>query len=128
MILIVDDSPVVQRLLSMTLQRVGYEVTVVSSGFEALDVLRNTPIDLAILDLAMPEMDGLTLLQKIRSGTNHPRLPVIMLTASGQDEDRRMARQCGANNFLTKPASSHILIETVERLLQKTDSQDRTRA
>src|SRR6476469_7871093 len=102
-ILIVDDSPVIQRLLSLTLQRAGHHMLAVSNGYEALELLSATPIDLAIVDLAMPEMDGLTLLQAIRAGAKHPYLPVIMLTASGQDPDRLTAREAGANDFLTKP-------------------------
>ena len=116
-ILIVDDSPVVQRLLSVTLQRVCYQVLAVSNGYEALERLEDRQIDLAIIDLAMPEMDGLTLLRAIRTDANHPDLPVIMLTASGQDQDRLDARAAGANDFLTKPASSLTLIGTVGRLL-----------
>ena len=116
-ILVVDDSPVIQRLLSLTLQRAGYHVLAVSNGQEALERLGDTAIDLAIVDLAMPEMDGLTLLQTIRSDAIHPQLPVIMLTASGQDQNRLTAREAGANAFLTKPASSRVLIETVGRLL-----------
>jgi DNA-binding response OmpR family regulator len=116
-ILIVDDSPVIQRLLSLTLQRAGYHMLAVSNGYEALELLSATPIDLAIVDLAMPEMDGLTLLQAIRAGAQHSYLPVIMLTASGQDQDRLTAREAGADDFLTKPASSRVLIETVNRLI-----------
>ena len=114
---IVDDSPVVQRLLSATLQRVSHQTLVVSNGYEALEQLDDHPVDLAIIDLAMPEMDGLTLLKAIRADAKHPDLPVIMLTASGQDQDRLAARAAGANDFLTKPASSRTLIETVGRLL-----------
>jgi len=116
-ILIVDDSPVIQRLLSLTLQRERHDILTVSNGFEALELLGDRQIDLAIVDLAMPEMDGLTLLKAIRADATHPHLPVIMLTASGQDQDRVTARAAGANDFLTKPASSRVLIETVGRLL-----------
>jgi CheY-like chemotaxis protein len=116
-ILIIDDSPVTQRLLSLTLQRAGHHIFTVSNGHEALELLGDSVIDLAIVDLAMPEMDGLTLLQAIRADARHPALPGIMLTASGQDQDRLTARAAGANDFLTKPASSRMLIETVGRLL-----------
>jgi two-component system chemotaxis response regulator CheY len=117
-ILIVDDSPVVQRLLSVTLQRDGHHVLAVSNGREALELLGVAQIDLAIVDLAMPEMDGLTLLRAIRANQYDPQLPVIMLTASGQDQDRLNARAAGATDFLTKPASSRDLVATVGRLLR----------
>jgi CheY-like chemotaxis protein len=116
-ILIVDDSPVIQRLLCLTLQREGHDVSTVSNGREALAMLSNGCFDLAIVDLAMPEMDGITLLRQIRANQHCPQIPVIMLTASGQDEDRVMAGKAGANDFLTKPANSRVLAQTVSRLL-----------
>ena len=117
-ILVVDDSPVVQRLISLTLQRSDHDVFAVSSGYEALDLLDAIHIDLAIIDLAMPEMDGLTLLRALRANVRHPYFPVVMLTASGQDHDRLIARDAGANDFLTKPASSRVLTDIVSRLLR----------
>ena len=116
-ILIVDDSPVMQRLLSLTLQRVGYDVSSVSNGREALVLLSDGCFDLAIVDLAMPEMDGITLVRHIRANQHCPHIPVIMLTASGQDQDRVLAGEAGANDFLTKPANSRVLAEAVSRLI-----------
>lgn len=116
-ILVVDDSPVIQRLLQHTLRRVGYAVTVASSGVEALAQLREGRFDLVIADLSMPDIDGLTLLRTIRSDPQHKDLPLLMLTASGQDQDRIDARAAGASAFLTKPASSQDLIATVSELI-----------
>lgn len=116
-ILIVDDAPVIQRLLSLTLRRVGHTVVTVSDGYEALELMGDMAIDLAIVDLAMPDMDGLTLLHMIRTDATYSSLPVIMLTASGQDHDRLRAREAGANDFLTKPTSSRELIATISRLM-----------
>lgn len=116
-ILIVDDSPIIQRTLSYTLQKANHAVVAYSNGKEALTRLAEGGIELAIIDLAMPEMDGLTLLKKIRAEPVYKSLPIIMLTASGQDEDRVSAREAGANAFLTKPASSHELTEMVQHLL-----------
>jgi DNA-binding response OmpR family regulator len=116
-ILIVDDSPVMQRLLCLTLQRDGHDVSTVSNGREALSLLSDVRFDLAIVDLAMPEMDGIALVRQIRSNQRCPHLPVIMLTASGQDADRVLAGEAGADDFLTKPANSRVLIETVHRLI-----------
>jgi CheY-like chemotaxis protein len=116
-ILIVDDYLVTQRVLSTQLRKNGYEVWTASSAREALARLTETPIDLAILDIAMPEIDGLMLLRQLRCDTRYQALPVIMLTASGQDQDRIEAREAGANDFLSKPASSRELLDTVQRLL-----------
>lgn len=116
-ILVVDDYPVVQRLLRHTLEREGHGVFVASDGYQALDFLGENAVDLIIMDVAMPDMDGLELLQRVRADEGFQDVPIIMLTASGQDEDRVVAREAGADEFLSKPASSRELIETVNRLL-----------
>lgn len=114
-ILVVEDYPVTQRVLSLTLRNNGYDVLVAANGLEAIDLLRETSVDLALVDIAMPEMDGLTLLRHLRSDPQFISLPIIMLTASGQDDDRALALSIGANGFLSKPASSQQLIETVSQ-------------
>jgi CheY-like chemotaxis protein len=116
-ILIVDDSPVSQRLLGYTLQRCGYEIVMAGHGGEALDRLAERAVDLVISDLEMPEVDGLTLLRLIREDRRYHALPIVMLTSSGQDQDRLSAQIAGASDFLTKPTSSRELIETVSRLV-----------
>jgi CheY-like chemotaxis protein len=117
-ILVVDDSPMSQRLLGYTLSRCGYTVITAGHGREALERLAEAPVDLVIADLAMPEIDGLTLLRLLRADGRYRDLPLVMLTASGHDEDRLMAKAAGADDFLTKPASSREVIETVGRLTQ----------
>jgi len=116
-ILVVDDSPVILRLLGYTLQRNGHAVIMAGHGREALERLAETSVDLVIADLAMPEVDGLTLLRQLRADRRYHALPLVMLTASGQDQDRLVAQAAGANDFLTKPASSHELLDTVNRLV-----------
>jgi two-component system chemotaxis response regulator CheY len=116
-ILIVDDNFTIQRVISHTLRREGYEVILADHGLMALELLQTQSVDLAIVDIAMPEMDGLTLLRHLRSQAEYQTLPIIMLTASGQDEDREVAKSQGANDFLTKPTGSHELIAAVERHL-----------
>ncbi len=116
-ILVVEDYPVTQRVLSLTLRNSGHDVTVAGDGEEALRKLGQAPVDLALVDIAMPEIDGLTLLRHLRSDNRFQSLPVIMLTASGQDEDRAMALSIGADGFLNKPTSSRELIETISRFV-----------
>ena len=116
-ILVVDDYPVAVKLLAYTLRTDGHDVLPASSGQDALDVLARETVELAIFDLVMPEMDGVTLLRRVRSDPRWADLPVIMLTGSAQDDDREVAREAGANDFLTKPASSREVLETVRRLL-----------
>lgn len=116
-ILVVDDYVVTQRVLSTQLRKGGYEVITAGSGQEALAYLAQRRFDLAIIDVAMPEMDGITLLEKLRKERSETKLPVIMLTASALDEDRIRAEAAGATNFLTKPISSWELLDVVNRQL-----------
>jgi DNA-binding response OmpR family regulator len=118
-ILIADDSLIIQRILSLTLRKAGYEVRVADDGKIALDMLAQEPVDILIADLSMPEVDGIELLRRVRADLRHAKLPVVMLTASGQDQDREVAREMGASAFLTKPASSGELLATIDRLLPK---------
>lgn len=116
-ILIVDDNAVLRRVISVTLRKAGHTLLTAANAAEAVQQLAETPVDLMLLDVAMPETDGLTLLRKLRMDARYRDLPIVMLTASGQDEDRVVARTEGANDFLTKPASSAELVETVRRWL-----------
>lgn len=116
-ILVVDDSPVIQRMLSFTLKRNRHTVLTARHGKLALATLEKHKVDLVITDVTMPEMDGLTLLKELRSDTRYQSLPVVMLTASGQEGDRMDAEAEGANGFLTKPTSSRELTQTVNQLL-----------
>ncbi len=117
-ILIVDDDPNNQRMLSYTLRKAGYEVRVAANGQLGLDTLHEFLPDMAILDLAMPVMDGMTLLRHIRADEHLRPVPVIILTASGDDMAHIAVQNAGANGFLTKPTSSRALIEMVQKILQ----------
>lgn len=118
-ILVVDDEPNNQRILTYTLNKAGYESTAISDGDNTLNWLQaNTP-DLAILDVSMPGMDGITLLQHIRAMPKFSSLPVVILTGSGDDDERVRAESFGIQGFLTKPASSKTVLETVSNLLKK---------
>ncbi|MBL8153747.1 MAG: response regulator [Anaerolineae bacterium] len=116
-ILIVEDYPVTQRVLSLTLRNNGHDVAVAGDGQEALNFLTGEVVDLMLVDIAMPEMDGMTLLRHLRNDDRFQALPIVMLTASGQDEDRAEALSIGADGFLTKPTSSRELIDTVNRFV-----------
>jgi CheY-like chemotaxis protein len=116
-ILVVDDYSVTLRVLGHILEHGGYDVLTAGNGMEALETLAEMPVDLVISDIAMPEMDGLSLLRNLRADERFESLPIIMLTASGQDEDRRVAETTGANGFLTKPVGSAELLDAVGRFV-----------
>ena len=117
-ILVVDDEPVTNRLLSLMLQRINHSVITANNGIEALSYLDKTHIDRMITDINMPDMNGLTLLEELRADQRHKNMPVIVLTAIGQEHMSQLAVQKGATNFLTRPISSWELKEAVTHCLQ----------
>lgn len=116
-ILATDDDLITQRVLSHTLKKQGHTVILASHGFETLDLLAENTVDLLIIDLLMPQMDGLTLLNRIRSHATYRHLPVIMLTAQGIDPAQLVNNPDKIDAFLNKPTSSRELVDTVNRLL-----------
>jgi CheY-like chemotaxis protein len=116
-ILIVDDQMLTHRVIGHVLAKDGYKTLSAYNGLEALKYLEVEAIDLLISDLAMPEMDGLTLLNEVRNNPKFNLMPIIMLTASGNDHDKVLAKAAGADVFLSKPASSREISEVVARLL-----------
>jgi chemosensory pili system protein ChpA (sensor histidine kinase/response regulator) len=117
-ILVVEDYAVTQRLLGYILQVGGHLVTPAYNGSDALTKLSEHVFDLMIIDITMPTMDGLTLLHHIRADQRYLNLPIVMLTASGDDRHRREAMAGGASTFLTKPVSSTHLSSVVNDLLK----------
>ena len=116
-ILVVDDSPVIRRVLSVTFERNGYEVEAAEDGEEALSIMEDVDFDIIYSDIRMPNMDGIALLQEIRKSYSSTELPVIMLTAVGEEKDRERALKHGANAILTKPSSSHEIIATLQKYI-----------
>jgi putative two-component system response regulator len=121
-ILVVDDERGVLEVIRESLLSEGYIVHTAMSGPEALDTLRERPIDLVITDIAMPGMDGVELLNRISE--MHPELPVVMITGHGGSEAARKTLQTGAVDFVTKPFSIRELPVVVERNLTRR-SQER---
>ena len=116
-ILVVEDHSVTQRVLGKRLRDAGYEVTTANDGLEALTLLAEYRPDLIISDIAMPGMDGLTLLQHVRQDARLQTVPFLMLTTSVLDQHRQEAIERGASGFLEKPVSSWELDATVRKLL-----------
>lgn len=117
-VLIAEDEPHIVESLSFILSREGFEVTSAADGEAAFQSLSDNRPDLMILDVMLPKMNGFDVLRQVRA---HPRLhtlPVIMLTAKGQAQDRRTAESIGANAFITKPFSNKDVVESVRRLAE----------
>jgi CheY-like chemotaxis protein len=116
-ILIVDDTPQIHRLLTLMLKRINHTTITADSGTKALEQLEKTPVDLIITDLNMPEMSGFTLLEKVRAKEKFKNLPIIMLSATGQEQASRVAKQKGANSFMSQPVSTWELNRVVSECL-----------
>jgi DNA-binding response OmpR family regulator len=124
-ILVVDDEEKVCQSLEEILRLENYQVAAVTSGADALSVLRVDNFDLVLLDLKMPGVDGIDVLRSIRS--NNPETRVILLTGHGSLETAIEALRLGANDYLLKPASSGEILNSVERALSARAEQIRKR-
>jgi DNA-binding response OmpR family regulator len=116
-ILIAEDEPNIVESLSFILRRAGFEVETVVDGAVALDRVRRQSFAAVILDIMLPGMNGLDVLQAIRTDRLLANLPVLVLTAKGQERDRRLAEEGGANVFITKPFSNAEVVAHVTRLI-----------
>lgn len=115
-VLIAEDEPHIVESLSFVLQREGFSVVSVLDGEAALRHLRSDPPDLVILDLMLPRMNGFEVLKAVKSDPALQSVPVLILTAKGQAQDRRMAEEIGVDSFMTKPFSNRDIVAQVHRL------------
>ena len=115
-VLVAEDEPNIAESLSFLLGRAGFEVSVVGDGRAALDDALSEPPDVLVLDVMLPNMDGYEVLRQLRAKDHTSALPVLILTAKGQREDRETALDAGANMFITKPFTNAQIIAAVEEL------------
>lgn len=116
-ILVVEDSPTQSEQLKYMLEELGHFVNVAANGNQALDKLRETQPTLVISDIVMPEMDGYTLCQKIKSDENLKNIPVILVTALSDPDDIMKGLESGADNFVTKPYERKYLLKIIQQIL-----------
>ncbi len=117
-IALVDDDKNILTSVSMALEAEGFEVETYTDGAEALDGIGRKPVDLAILDIKMPRMDGMELLDRIRRNNN---LPVIFLTSKDDEVDEVLGLRLGADDYIKKPFSQRLLIERIRALLRRSE-------
>jgi len=118
-ILIVDDSPTVLKFVSYSLKSSGFEVVSASDGMNALEKISaiERKIDLVITDLNMPNMDGYTLISKLRNNIEYTETPIIILSSEEDESDIRMGSDVGADSYLIKPFKSSVLLQEVNKYL-----------
>ncbi len=119
-ILIVDDDLEIRRLLVDYLVRNGFEAIAVRDGREMWQALERHAVDLIVLDLMLPGSDGLTLCRDLRAKPGKPNLPVLMLTARGEDTDRIIGIEMGADDYLVKPFNPRELLARIKSILRRT--------
>jgi two-component system alkaline phosphatase synthesis response regulator PhoP len=118
-ILIVDDEPDILELLRYNLMREGFHVGVAGSGEEALKIIRSQSPDLVLLDLMLPGMDGLEVCRLLRNDNATKHLPVVMITAKGEEADVVTGLELGADDYVTKPFSPRVLSARVKSVLRR---------
>jgi two-component system OmpR family response regulator len=115
-ILIADDDPHIREMLGIALSRAGYDTLTASQGAAALELALNSPPDLIVLDIGLPEMDGLEVCRRLRASSD---LPVLFLTARDDELDRVLGLEMGADDYVTKPFSPRELVARVKAILKR---------
>jgi two-component system alkaline phosphatase synthesis response regulator PhoP/two-component system response regulator VicR len=117
-ILVVDDERHIVRLVEVNLSRAGYDVATAYDGVEALEKVEEEDLDMIVLDVMMPRMDGFEVLKRLQADPDTQDIPVIMLTAKAQDADIFRGWSSGVSSYLTKPFNPRELLTFVERIFQ----------
>jgi DNA-binding response OmpR family regulator len=120
-ILVVDDETLYQHLLRVNLEKEGYTVITANNGEDALEYVAGKHVDLAILDISMPKLDGIQTCERIRQFSS---LPIIFLTARGEESDRVRGLNVGADDYIVKPFSATELVARVRAVLRRAASSE----
>ncbi len=118
-ILVVDDEEDILELLRFNLSREGYQISCAASGEDALSFVRSEIPDLIVLDLMLPGMDGLEVTKSLKNNLSTKDIPIVMLTAKGEEADIVTGLELGADDYITKPFSPRILVARVRAVLRR---------
>lgn len=121
-ILIAEDEPSILEALSFVMQRAGWTVQSVTDGEAVISAVRRLRPRVLVLDVMMPKQSGFEVLKQIRNDQDTKSLPVLVLTAKGQQQDRRVAEELGADRFVTKPYSNIEVVDAVRTLLESKET------
>ena len=121
-ILIADDEPNIREVISFALERAGFATVTARNGNEALQQFRRGPLDLIVLDIGMPEMDGLELCRQIRKTSE---VPILFLSARDEEIDRVLGLEIGGDDYVTKPFSTRELVARVNVILKRARSGEK---
>ncbi len=127
-VLIVEDETDLVKLLKYNLEKEGFRVSYATDGAVALSEVRRDPPDLVILDLMLPGLDGLEVCRQLRRNDRFVRIPVLILSARGEEADRVVGLELGADDYVTKPFSTREVIARVRALLRRNEPADAQRS
>lgn len=116
-ILVVDDEVDFVQLVTLRLEAAGYEAPCAYDGQQALDQVQRLMPDLVILDLMLPRIDGFKVCRLLKFDKRYKKIPVLIMTARAQREDRELAMECGADAYVTKPFNGQLLVVRLQGLL-----------
>ena len=116
-ILAVDDSPSMRQMVGQTLRAAGYDVIEAADGVEALEVAKERVVDVVITDVNMPNMDGITLVTRLRALPSYRLVPLLLLTTESAPERKAEGKQAGATGWMVKPFNPDQLLATLARVL-----------
>jgi DNA-binding response OmpR family regulator len=120
-ILVVDDEAILVDTIAYNLEQAGYQVITAADGVSALEAARRTTLDLIILDIMLPETDGLEVCRQLRRESNTATTPIMMLTAKGDEIDKVVGLEVGADDYVTKPFGRRELLARVRALLRRAE-------
>jgi phosphate regulon transcriptional regulator PhoB len=123
-ILIIEDDRDIVELVRYNLAQEGFQVTSVGDGASGLAQVKKSPPDVLLLDLMLPKLSGLEICKEIRRDTSLNRLPILMVTARGEEADRVVGLEMGADDYVTKPFSPRELVARVKALLRRVSPPD----
>ncbi len=123
-ILVVDDETNILELIKYNLEKEGYEVLLATNGVSAVEIAKREKPDLILLDVMLPQLDGLSACREIRSNDETRKIPIIMLSARGEEFDKVLGLEMGADDYVTKPFSSRELIARIKASLRRQQEEN----
>ena len=121
-VLIAEDEPGILESLDFILQRAGWSISSVTDGEAVFEAIQRLTPRIVVLDVMLPKRSGFEVLKQMKADAATRDLPVLILTAKGQQQDKRIAEELGADGFVTKPYANAEVVDAVRRLIGKTDS------
>ncbi|MEJ2628904.1 MAG: response regulator, partial [bacterium] len=118
-ILIIEDETDIQELIQFNLEKEGYRITATLTGEEGVSQAKSSSPDLILLDLMLPGIDGFEVCRRLKSDTETKKIPIVMLTAKGEDTDIVSGLELGADDYITKPFQPRVLIARIRSVLRR---------